>query len=144
MPSVGTIDDLIMNDDGDVMVYCNNRECFAIGPLIIVESEYTDDEIVQMAIVAWNRRVPNTEAQTPQPNWDEAPDWAQWWSVEPDGNTNWHEQEPYVTYFYWYSEGNMERVIGGFVDIPLGTDWRLLKVPRPQDSQREGVQSNNE
>jgi hypothetical protein len=28
------------------------------------------------------------------PNWDEAPEWAQWWSIDEDGEQNWHNEKP--------------------------------------------------
>lgn len=67
----------------------------------------------------------------PQPNWSQVPDWAQWWAVDANGLAHWWKDEPRVSYagawsgFNWYATGKVH-------DIPLGTDWRTLKVKRPE------------
>lgn len=66
----------------------------------------------------------------PVPDWSKAPEWAQWWAIDPDCNVTWHKKEPEVIFWYWFSEGG-ETDVGNFVDIPLGIDWRTLKEKRP-------------
>lgn len=88
--------------------------------------------IAASALVDWMLEQRTTTPQPmPTPDWSKAPEWAMWWALEPDGNINWHKNEPQVVFFYWFSEGRMQRVVGGFIAIPIGIDWRTLKQQRP-------------
>ena len=77
----------------------------------------------------------------PGPDWDTAPEWANWWAADPAGWTCWYEQEP-VMYLTDNYSGWVVKTINGYqqghdleapsIDIPLGIDWRLLKQQRPK------------
>lgn len=69
----------------------------------------------------------------PRPDWSQAEDWAMWWTVDANGDAVWHELEPDrdVLEIYWGSGGRQE--FAGNIEIPLGIDWRLLKVERPKE-----------
>lgn len=75
----------------------------------------------------------DTLPAAPAPDWSGAPEWANWWALEPDGSTIWHEEEPSVTPFYWTSKKRMERVAGSFVTLPIGIDWRIALHARPTE-----------
>lgn len=69
-------------------------------------------------------------ATVPRPDWSQAPEWAQWWTVDVYGRETWHMREPELRGYQW-------RPTYGYkcsrqVDIPLGIDWRLLKTERPR------------
>jgi len=81
------------------------------------------------AIFRWNRRTEQPAPRVPMPNWDDAPEWAMWWAVEPDDSANWFEREPQKILSYWAEGGRIER--NDFVIVPIGVDWRTLKRPRP-------------
>lgn len=75
----------------------------------------------------------------PRPDWSQAPDWATWWAVDPDGICNWFSQEPILTEYtsarnvigpHWSHVGSKQSVYDA-INIPLGVDWRLLKQRRP-------------
>lgn len=89
-------------------------------------------------------------AGMPEPSWEDAPDRAQWWAVDANGEAQWYRVEPYCDDSEgacwcpgWIKDAprgeqidtpNFDRL----VDIPLGVDWRLLKRQRPQpDSPQE-------
>lgn len=38
---------------------------------------------------------PADVADVPQPDWDTAPEWAQWWAVDSDGRGYWYEARPW-------------------------------------------------
>ena len=76
------------------------------------------------------------------PNWDEAPNWAQWYSIDYHG-AFWWEREPVVDGFrYWnrlelltgeieYGKWDCD-YLGKPPDVPIGIDWRLCKWQRPE------------
>ena len=54
-----------------------------------------------------------------QPDWTEAPDWAQWWAVDNDGYAYWYRDEP--TYNAKY--GGWLRTLGDKPDISFDQCW---------------------
>lgn len=63
-----------------------------------------------------------------EPDWIEAPDWAQWATIDSDGNCYWHEMEPEtnvigipnsfkdnLTMTFWMSSGRKSRMIPGYL-----------------------------
>lgn len=76
----------------------------------------------------------------PKADWSQAPEGAEWWSVDAGGNIEWHEVEPIVeqSVWLWPMPSNNERSPmmwhSGCIDIPLGCDWRLLKERRPEQT----------
>lgn len=76
--------------------------------------------------------------ELPAPDWSQAPDWARWWAVEANGDAFFCQNEPtiekvYVTQYSWHTRTGRVQIIPEIVDIPLGVDWRLLKVERPKE-----------
>ena len=67
------------------------------------------------------------------PDWSQAPEDAQWYTIDADGTANLHVAEPIpVALWYvscWESGAPTQ---AGVVLIPLGVDWRLLKWQRPE------------
>ena len=100
-------------------VYCNEDE--GDGPVIVY-------------IMA--NRLPTA----PEPDWSQAPEWAEWWAVdgavEPCENSNscWFENEPTqgdnATWWITVERGmsQSDRV----VDLPIGIDWRTTLRKRPE------------
>src|SRR5690606_11978933 len=43
------------------------------------------------------------------PDWDEAPDWAQWWAVQSRGYALWFEEKPAPRYGAWRAQGRSLR-----------------------------------
>ena len=54
-----------------------------------------------------------------QPDWTEAPDWAQWWAVDNDGYAYWYRDEP--TYNAKY--GGWLRTLGDKPNISFDHCW---------------------
>ena len=54
-----------------------------------------------------------------QPDWTEAPDWAQWWAVDNDGYAYWYRDEP--TYNAKY--GGWLRTLGDEPDVSFDHCW---------------------
>lgn len=71
---------------------------------------------------------PATGAQgVPSPDWSQAPEWAQWWAVDWDGQAYWFGHKPYVL-------GEMGWVDREFQQAPAGRawgDWRETLAQRP-------------
>ena len=63
------------------------------------------------------------------PDWSQAPEWAQWYTIDADRSVHFHENEPTLTISFWESG---TEAMAGVVSIPLGVDWRLLKWQRPE------------
>lgn len=64
------------------------------------------------------------------PDWGQAPDWAQWYTIDIDGFAYWHEGEPLFGSMAWGHYGRRERT--HFVELPSGIDSRLCKWQRPE------------
>lgn len=71
-------------------------------------------------------------------DWSQAPAWANWWAVDPDGICHWFDNEPILTEFvshrneiapHWSHHGSKQSTYDA-INIPRGTDWRMLKECR--------------
>lgn len=72
------------------------------------------------------------EVKTPCPyNWSALPRWAMYWTVSATGIVCLHEMEPVIFIHdgVWTSRGRLRE--DGFVEIPIGIDWRTLCFERP-------------
>lgn len=113
------------------------------------ESEREREMEEVLAALIWLYELPQTDEQPdalaphavaiPEPNWQDAPEWAMWWAVDADGLAHWCEEEPIlvvtVNYCGWYPKciGGIQQGEMAWIDvieIPLGCDWRLLKAQR--------------
>jgi hypothetical protein len=96
---------------------------YAIGYLDIVpDSASTDADIAAIA-----QMIAAYDALAPKP--DAWPDGAQWYTIDAENQCYWHIDEPALFDWAWDSNG---LDWAGFVDIPLGIDWRLCKWQRPE------------
>lgn len=76
------------------------------------------------------------------PDWKRAPEWARWFCIEPGegygtGFARWWAHEPVLNGKEWTPSivlegGYSATLFFGFVDLPLGIDWRLCKWQRPE------------
>lgn len=84
-------------------------------------------------ITALRERIAELEAKVPskpQPNWDEAPKWAQWWAVDKDGFAFWYESKPVALIDQW--DDNSLRLLLICDQLCLnGYDWRETLTQRP-------------
>jgi hypothetical protein len=67
----------------------------------------------------------------PQPDWSEAPQWAQWWAVDPDSIAYWFETKPVFEFGYWYC-GDKRSEKAGCEAVDLGLDHRMTLQQRPE------------
>jgi hypothetical protein len=88
-------------------------ECEA-GPL---ESNVAFEELVRLASV-----------EVKAPDWSQAPEWAQWWAVDPDGSAYWFEEEPVVTDECWDNVHFQYEMVDG---LSVVDNWQETKVQRP-------------
>jgi hypothetical protein len=75
------------------------------------------------------------------PDWSEAPEWAQWYCVEPGdatgaGFARWWAHDPVLNGKEWtptivLEGGYSATLFAGHIDLYLGIDWRLCKWQRP-------------
>lgn len=75
----------------------------------------------------------------PQPDWADVPNSRiRWWAVNPDGRQVWGEGKAACPRGYWRGIDDhglsfpFYVVAGDKIDLPLGIDWRLTLVERPQ------------
>ena len=82
-------------------------------------------------IAALRARVAELEAQVPtkpQPNWDEAPEWAMWWAVNAYGMSYYIMDKPVAVREGWGNCGNWK--YAGNVNLN-GFYWRETLTKRP-------------
>ena len=69
---------------------------------------------------------------TPEPDWTTAPDWAQWWAVQPSGVAYWFRRRPMTfsdeTTSQWVAhrsaEGDLCELLDTKTGLQRGIDWR--------------------
>jgi hypothetical protein len=97
-----------------------------------MDNRYSTDAHADAEIVyAWLE----AQAAAPEPDWDEAPEWAMWWVVEPSGDAYWWQAEPWIVDNDHWDHPEFRTVradVAGEVDLPLGIDWRTTLRERPQ------------
>ena len=82
---------------------------------------------LQDALVQWKGETP----VQPQPNWQDAPEWAKYWAQDRDGQAYWYEVEPYVDErMTQWSQPNRTKVEED-MSLWLPT-WRNTLQERPQ------------
>lgn len=65
------------------------------------------------------------------PDWTQAPEWAQWYTIDADGEACFTDIESEIVATVWSTySGNM--LLIGSVNLPIGIDWRLCKWKRPE------------
>ena len=69
----------------------------------------------------------------PQPDWSEAPKWAQWWAVDANEESYWFESHPQIDTTFWMPLGDCKSISDAFVALLLGIDWRTTLRKRPQE-----------
>ncbi len=65
-------------------------------------------------------------------DWSEAPEWAQYRTIDPDGLTIWWELKPRVEGAMWFSEMKDDGKFGKHIILPPGIDWRETLEKRPE------------
>lgn len=77
---------------------------------------------------------PVAEGEGVQPDWSQAPDWAEWWTVDADGEQTFWVKEPQIDRYraMWYMDASNCEILKD-VEIPIGIDWRTLKQRKPQE-----------
>lgn len=63
------------------------------------------------------------------PDWSQAPDGAEWYTIDANGSSHFHEAKPTRIVSFWESGTDLMVKV---VDIPIGLDWRLCKWQRPE------------
>ena len=68
------------------------------------------------------------------PDWSQAEEWAQWYTIDADGWQCWFENRPQVSpYGEWTALGGACDFGSGYQkELPLGFDWRLAIWQRPE------------
>ena len=68
----------------------------------------------------------------PEPNWGEAPDWAQWWAVDDCGDAWWLTHQPMYNFKGKLVNIDADGMIAFNKSINLkGYDWRKTPIKRP-------------
>lgn len=73
------------------------------------------------------------------PDWDNAPDWAQFWAYNANGLSCWYEERPIVSdtlYNAWEVQGGARHALD---DEPFFPDWKesLVEWPLPQPDEQD-------
>ena len=64
-----------------------------------------------------------------QPDWTQAPKWAQWWAADSDGEVYWYEDKPESQLACWVNREHQKST--GYVDLD-GYDWHCTLRQRPE------------
>lgn len=113
---------------------------YAYAALEEMAAEHDDDieiggePISPYAVMSIVKDAYDNLPRPPEPDWSQAPEWAQWWAVDASGIAGWYEQEPEIggVRGWELGGGGAWMVIETPYDIPLGIDWRTLKQRRPE------------
>ena len=106
-----------------------------IRELIVKSVGYYLPPDEQVTVMDWLDNQP----AVPEPDWDAAPEWAEWYMVAPDGTIIYidgqtHEDMPTPVAeegeWDWFWKCQYEEP--GHVDLPLGIDWRTTLRRRPR------------
>lgn len=77
------------------------------------------------------------------PDWSQAPDGAEWYTIDADGVATFFDVEPEWEMFEWVIDWRIDPDAPSYpneplildvpkIDVPVGLDWRLLKWQRPE------------
>lgn len=90
-------------------------------------------EFDKISATQLHRLLENIEADNPRPapNWDNAPDWANYWTVDADGEAIWRKNKPEIheDIDVWVSMGREKS------DTAIVPDWRERIEERPPAAQ---------
>jgi len=70
--------------------------------------------------------------QVPYLDWSKAPDWAQWWTVDANGESYYYEVEPGLCATTWEVASTERFMSAGKVELG-GRNWRMMVQVRPSD-----------
>lgn len=73
---------------------------------------------------------------TVTPDWSQAPEWAEWWAVDADGQVLWLTKQPFILGAGWANPGGVTRRAES-INLPLGVDWRTTLQRRPRAQGQE-------
>jgi len=74
-----------------------------------------------------------SQPTAPEPDWSQAPEWAQWWAFDTHNVGFWYAEEPHVMAGKWESNHGMIVWDGAYSDdLPIGIDWRTTLRKRPE------------
>jgi hypothetical protein len=97
-----------------------------------MDNRYSTDAHADAEIVyAWLDAQPDA----PIPDWTTAPPWAQWWAVDADGFACWYGVAPPFlpnASHAWDSEPEGRGESVGYINLPVGVDWRTTLRRRPE------------
>lgn len=99
---------------------------------------YLWSKIDDMGDIKEYRIIKATKQDTPQPNWADAPEWANWWDVDADGN--FYEIEPEMAGGIWTYSASATR--NTKCDREGEKTWKESKVKRPDAKQEPATASN--
>ena len=67
-----------------------------------------------------------------EPNWTEAPDWAQYFAIDEAGYAYWWREEPKLSYNRWSGDGSMRSQIVRLSRVDMkNIDWKETLRKRP-------------
>lgn len=75
------------------------------------------------------------QQMTYSPDWSTAPDWAQWWALDANGQAYWYERKPFRGFSSWLL-GFGRGVLDKRISLPDGYDfWQKSLQNRPDNGQ---------
>ena len=103
-------------------------ECFELAEAMLAEN---DKRVVKLPDVFFDTK----QNEEWQPDWSQAPDWANWWAMDENKNTRWiysQLEQPYISdiFLRWCAVGMFDSA-----DAPsfgYTGDWRNSLRKRPQ------------
>jgi hypothetical protein len=68
--------------------------------------------------------------QVRHPDWSKAPEWAQWWAADSNGESYYYEVEPGLCATTWAVASTERFLSAGKIDLPV-RNWRMTAQQRP-------------
>ncbi len=101
-----------------------------VAEALVIVTEYAKSWKLEPCELIWKWL--DSQPTMPVPEWDKAPEWAQWWAVEASEIALWFEFEPALNpeRFVWEASNGYNQTYG--VCLPIGIDWRQTLRRRPE------------
>lgn len=86
--------------------------------IALVRSEFDDSWLIESLEAVERLDALRQQYEALAPDWTQAPDWAEWYTIDADGDS------------WWRCDGKSK--YDKLFNLPLGIDWRLCKWQRPE------------
>ena len=103
-----------------------------LGAILLDYDDHADEshKIYVRDVWDWMREQEYSQPTAPEPDWSQAPEWAEWHSIDAIEIGSWWEFEPQLDGEMW--DRYRSRCQSYMTTLPLGIDWRTTLRERPK------------